>query len=100
MSDARPNLLALFARSAAREEDIVAVVPPCEVWLLAGGAADALRQSVIPRLNHVLDQLQGEAPCQLGIAAFGADGTTPEQLFTAARTNQRDIPQASNRRAA
>jgi hypothetical protein len=95
-SRTHPGLAALVVRSAAREDDVVAVAPPYEVWLLARGDADALRHSVIPRLERALDHLESSTPCQLGIAAFGDDGTAPEQLFTAARTDLRDISESAN----
>lgn len=90
-----PGLAALLVRSAAREDDVVAVEPPASVWLLARGDADALRHSVVPRLARVLQEVEGAVAYQVGVAEFGVNGSTPAELFAAARAELRDVAEDS-----
>jgi hypothetical protein len=82
----QPGLPAILVRGAARTEDVVAETSPNDVWLLARGVTQDLREAVVSRLAGALRDSEGDvtASAQLGAATFGDDGTQPETLFAVA----------------
>jgi len=81
------NLPALFVRGIARADDIVADAPPNELWVLASGAGDAVRDQIVRRIARALQgapQLDGAS---IGAATFGPGRDGLDELFSAARAS-------------
>jgi hypothetical protein len=99
LSSGEPGLATLVVRGSARTDDIVAESRPNEVWLLAQGVAQDLRQSVVARLASTLTDKIGSS-AQLGAAAFGDDGTKPETLFDVAYSRMAELSRLERARHA
>lgn len=82
------NLTAIFVRSIARADDIVADCWPDEVWLLALGADDEARQNIVRRMTRILAEPGTSLPlfvdARSGSSTFGPDGKKPGDIFAAA----------------
>ncbi len=85
------SLPAIAVRGIARSGDIVADAQPNEIWVLAVGADDHGRESIVHRMANSLSDgavsprlFEG---ARIGGATFPADGWRPSDLFaTAHRT--------------
>lgn len=79
---------ALLVRGAVRSEDIVADPSSDEVWVLISRADLHARARIITRLAGALRELVSAASLEsyrIGASTYGADGTTTDVLFDAAR---------------
>jgi hypothetical protein len=81
------DLAALYVRGIARTDDIVGDAPPRELWVLATGAGDAVRDRIIQRIARAVQgapQLDGAS---IGAATYGPGRAGVDELFSAARAS-------------
>jgi hypothetical protein len=80
---------AVAIRGGVRGDDLVAEVPPNEVWVLALAAPPEGRERVVERLARALLEMHASTDSthsyRIGAGTVGPDGETPEALFVAAR---------------
>lgn len=79
------RLAAVAVRGLARTGDVVGDAPPDEVWMLAIGADDGARESIVSRMAARLASDETGPPlfagARIGGATFGPDGQRPRDLF-------------------
>lgn len=110
----RPDVLRaaghLLAREA-RSSDVVAVMSGTDLAVLATPVAGHFHAPMLERLERVLAleliraqqwEQKGRLAIRAGLAAYGADGTDPSQLLSAARDNLKPLhlPAEANEPAA
>ena len=74
----------LHVRSDVRNDDIVGIISPREIWVLILGANDEARDRVFARLERALQALDPPEACAIGASTFGRDGERPDDLLTVA----------------
>lgn len=80
----RPGLAAMAVRAVARSDDIVADIPPQEVWVLAVGAGDQASEGIVRRIAGTLASYPSLRDAQIGCSTFGTDGRKREEILAAA----------------
>jgi GGDEF domain-containing protein len=98
------NVAALFVRGIARTEDIVADAGPDEVWLLALGADDEGRRTIVHRIARARDDQSGTTralrSASIGSATFGPACDTAAACLATARAELDAAPALSGPQAA